>query len=55
MTADQPKPAVKPEAQESAPSPVPRNVPVRTALKAGADESESSGSWFNRYHDTTDG
>ena len=56
MMAHDPKPSEKPETtQETVAPSAPRNVPIRTALKAGADDpSRNLSSYFNRYSDSSD-
>jgi hypothetical protein len=49
MTDPTPRETPTPE-QSTTPTPEPTNVPVRTGLKGGADDS----SWLNRYHNSPD-
>ena len=47
MTTENPAPAEKTVTEETT-SEITKNVPVRTALKAGAD-GDADTSWWNRY------
>lgn len=56
MMAHDPKPNEKPATtQETGIPSAPRNVPIRTALKAGADDPPKNlAAYFNRYNDSSD-
>ena len=58
MMAHDPKLTEKPDTtQETVTPSAPRNVPIRTALKAGADDQprqQGLGNYFNRYSNSSD-